>query len=229
MNDSRSSLLTEPVASGRYALFFNGQECGGERWEIARTPDGFTITGEQELEPPHPLPNRQQYRAMLTPEWRPAGLDIIWRVGDRELVAMHRAGDGVWRVRIDYGGQVREQQGDYPDSCEVEFTTHLFNAVILARRDFQVGGEHEFPVLRIGPPYMAVSPDRMLYRCVERRRFDGPLGSVEAKRYVVTIPERGDQDGYTFWADEDGIVLESYEGVEPDSTWMRLVALERER
>ena len=166
---------------------------------------------------------------MLTPEWRLTGLDVIWTVGSRRLVAMHRADAGIWRVSIEYGGQTTEQHGDFPDYCEVEYTTHLFNAVILARRDFQVGGEHEFPVLRIGPPYMAVSPDRMLYRCVERRRFTTPLGSFDAKRYVVTIPERGDQDGYTFWADEDGIVLESYEGVEPGTTWMRLVALERER
>jgi len=223
MHDPFSALLAEPVASGRYALFHDGQECGGERWEIVRTRDGFTIVGEQELEAPHPFPSRQEYRATLTPEWRPSGLDVIWTVGERRVVAMHRADGGTWRARIEYGGQVREQQGDYPEFCEVEYTTHLFNAVILARRDFQVGGEHEFPVLRIGPPLMAVTPERMLYRCVERGRFAAPLGEMNARRYVVFLPSEGEDSGYTFWADDDGFVLESYEGHDRTRPWMRLM------
>ena len=216
-------LIAEPIASGRYALFFEAQECGGERWQIARTPDGLTITGEQQLDPPHPFPNRQEYRVMLTPEWRPTGLDVIWTVGNKRLVAMHRADGAVWRVRIDYEGQSREQFGDFPEFCEVEYTTHLFNAVILARRDFQVGGEHEFPVLRIGPPLMAVTPERMVYRCIERGAFQTPLGTISAKCYVVYLPSEGEAQGYTFWADEDGFVLESYEGHDRSRPWMRLM------
>ena len=227
MHDPLGALLAEPIAAGRYALFFDGRECGAERWELTRTRDGFTITGEQDIEPPHPLPNRQEYRATLASDWRLTGLDVIWRVGSRRLVAMHRADAGVWRVRIDYGGQTREQQGDYPEFCEVEYTTHLFNAVILARRDFQVGGEHEFPVLRIGPPLMAVTPERMVYRCIERGVFHTPFGAFDAKCYVVYLPSLGEQDGYTFWADEDGFVLESYEGHDRSRTWMRLVEFRR--
>ena len=217
------------VIVGRYALFFAGREVGEERWRLEQLPDGWVITGAQELVAPHPFPNRQDYRAKLTPDWRLVSLEVHWHVSGKSLIATHHADGLMWRVRVEYAGHVKEQEGDFPLVCEVEYGTHLFNTVILARRDFQLGGEHEFPVLRIGPPYMAVSPDRMLYRCVERRRFETPLGSFDAKRYVVTIPERGDQDGYTFWADEVGIFLESYEGVEPGTTWMRLVALERER
>jgi hypothetical protein len=215
--------LDSLVAAGRYALFVSGQECGGERWRIDRTADGFAITGEQRLEPPHPFPSVQEYRVMLTLEWRPAGLDVIWTVGDRRLVAMHRADGAMWRVRIDYDGQSREQFGDFPNVCEVEFTTHLANAVILARRDFQVGGEHEFPVLRIGPPLMAVTPERMIYRCVERGTFPSSAGPVAAKCYVAYLPSEGEEHGYTFWADEDGFVLESYEGHDRARPWMRLV------
>ena len=126
---------------------------------------------------------------MLDTNWRPIGLDVIWTVGDRRLHAMHRAAERMWRVRIEYGGGTREQQGDYPEGCEVEYTTHLFNMVILARRDFQVGGEHDFPVLRIGPPLMAVTPARMLYRCVEVGTHDSPIGRVKAKRYVASLPD----------------------------------------
>jgi putative glycolipid-binding protein len=227
MHDPLAALLTETIASGRYTHYFQGQECGAERWEIARTRDSFTITGEQEIEPPHPFPSRQEYRATLSPEWRPTGLDLIWTVGPRRLVAMHRAEAGMWRVRIDYGGQTREQEGDFPDFCEVEYTTHLFNSVILARRDFQVGGEHEFPVLRIGPPLMAVTPERMIYRCIERGMFRSALGEFNAKCYIVYLPSQGEQDGYTFWADEDGFVLESYEGHDRSRPWMRLVEFRR--
>jgi hypothetical protein len=222
-HDPLAALTTERVASGRYVVFANGRECGGERWEIARTRDGFTITGEQHTEPPHPFPNRQQYRAQLTPDWRPVGLDVIWDVGDRRLVAMHRADAERWRVRIDYGGQTREQEGDFPNVCEVDYTTHLFSTVILARRDFQVGGEHEFPVLRIGPPLMAVTPERMVVRCDERGMRPTPAGETKAKRYVAYLPSEGEAEGFTFWADEDGFVLESYEGHDRTRPWMRLV------
>src|SRR5262249_57591029 len=100
--------------------------------------------------------------------------------------------------------------------------------MIRARGDLAEGGEQEFPVLRIGPPFMAVTPDRMLYRCVEKGSFASPRGELPAGRYVVSLPAQGDEPGYMFWADEDGIVLESYEGLDRSRTWMRLVEYVRE-
>jgi hypothetical protein len=213
--------------AGRYAIFHAGEECGAERWRIAATDDGLVVTGEQEMLPPHPFPNRHEYRATLTRDWRLTGLEIAWTVGPRVLRARHAADEAMWRVRIEYGGQVREQEGDFPEYCEVEYATHLFNTFVLARRDFQIGGEHEFPVLRVGPPYMAVTPDRMLYRCAERGLFATPFGAVNAARYVVSMPLRGEDEGYTFWADEDGFVLESYEGLDLSRPWMRLMEYQR--
>jgi hypothetical protein len=215
------------ILAGRYALFHAGEECGVERWRIEAQGSRLVATGEQETVPPHPFPSRHQYRATLTRDWRITGLEVIWMVGPRLLRATHAADGGTWRVRIEYGGQVREQHGDFPDYCEVEFATHLFNTFVLARRDFQPGGEHEFPVLRIGPPMMAVTPDRMLYRCVEKSVFAGPAGTVPARRYVVSTPPRGEDEGYAFWADEDGVVLESYEGLGQLRPWMRLVEYRR--
>jgi len=197
------------MAAGRYALFHAGRECGSERWRLESVPDGYVVTGEQELVAPHPIPSRQEYRATLTREWRLTGLEIHWQVGEHVLLATHHAGGDRWRVRIEYGGQVKEQEGDFPAFCEVDYGTHLFNTIVLAQRDFQLGGEHEFPVLRIGPPWMAVSPERMLYRCVERRTLETPLGPVNAKRYVVSLPPAPEEQGYAFWADEEGFVLES--------------------
>lgn len=215
------------VARGRYALFHSGIECGEERWSIAAGADGVVITGSQEMVAPHPFPNRQDYRLTLSPEWRPTGLEVLWDVGGRRVVSTHHAEAGMWRVRIDYGGTAREQEGDFPDFCEIEYGSHLSSTVILARRDFGLEGEHEFPVLRIGPPLMAVTPSRLLYRCVEVGTFDAPGGRVKAKRYVASLPESPEQEGYAFWADEDGFVLESYEGLDPARPWMRLVELER--
>ncbi|HYM82287.1 MAG TPA: hypothetical protein VEY91_12865 [Candidatus Limnocylindria bacterium] len=218
-------LATE--VAGRYAIFFNGQPCGEERWRIASSAEGLIVTGEQEMVPPHPFPNRQAYRAVLTREWRATGLEIQWTVGERRLVATHHADLTTWRARIEYQDHVKEQEGDYPNYCEVEYVTHLFNSFILAKRDFQLGGEHEFPVLRIGPPYMAVTPERMLYRCVELGTWASPLGPLPAKRYVVSLTSRGEDEGYTFWADEHDVVLESYEGLDPSRPWMRLVEYRR--
>src|SRR5436853_2851803 len=95
------------TASGRYALFKGGLECGCERWRIDSAPDSYVITGDQELIAPHPIPSRQQYRATLTPDWRLTGLEIRWEVGPRLLVATHHAADQMWRVRIEYGGEVK--------------------------------------------------------------------------------------------------------------------------
>lgn len=215
------------VLSGRYLVFHAGEECGRERWRVEAVEGGLVATGEQEVVPPHPFPNRHEYRATLTPEWRVTGLEVLWTVGTRVLRATHEAQGARWGVCIEYAGHVREQEGDFPAVCEVEYATHLFTTFVLARRDFQVGGEHEFPVLRIGPPYMAVTPERMLYRCVEKGLFRGVLGEVPGARYVVSLPPRGEEEGYTFWADESGIVLESYEGLDLSRPWMRLVEVQR--
>ena len=211
------------IAAGRYAVFHAGTECGEDRWRIEHVGDHLVLTGAQEMVAPHPFPNRQDYRVPLTPAFRPTGLEVVWAVGGRELRALHEAEGSKWRVRIAYQDHVREQEGDFPDACEVEFTTPLFMQFMLSRRDFQVGGEHEFPVLRVGPPYMAVSPERMLLRCVERGERDAPHGRVRASRYVVSLPPRLEVEGYSFWADEEDVVLESFEGPEPERTWMKLV------
>ncbi len=218
-----SPFPTTFVASGRYAVFHSGAPCGEDAWQVEHAGDVLIVTGVQELAAPFPFPNRQEYRVTLSPAWRPLALEIAWHVGARTLVARHAADGARWRVRIQADGQVREQEGDFPDACEVEFTTPLFVQFMLARRDFQVGGEHEFPVLRIGPPYMAVSPERMLLRCVERGVFDSPRGPVAAKRYAVSLPPRGEDEGYTLWADEHDVVLATFEGAEPRTPWMTLV------
>jgi len=220
------------LIAGRYLLYHAGVECGEERWHIEGSEGGMVVIGEQQTLPPHPIPSRHAWRATLSHDWRIRGLEVHWSVGARELRATHAAtqgeGGAMWRARIEYGGQAREQEGDFPDACEVDFATHLFNTLILARRDFQVGGEHEFPVLRIGPPLMAVTPDRMLYRCLEKGTFPSPRGPLPAGRYVVSLPGAGDEQGYMFWADEDGIVLESYDGLDRSRPWMRLVEYRRE-
>jgi hypothetical protein len=218
---------TRLVAEGRYQIFHAARECGEERWRIETAAAGLIATGEQRVGPPHPHPSVTEYRVTLTDTMRPTGLEILWTVGSRRLHALHAASDRTWRVRIETGGEVREQHGDFPDVCEVEYGTHLFNTFFLARRDFQVGGEHEFPVLRIGPPWMAVTPHRMLVRCLERGTFATPWGEVVARRYVATSPAQPEEEGYTFWADEDGWVLESCEGLDASRPWMRLTECTR--
>jgi len=221
ITDPRYGVVTG--LSGRYVLYHAGEECGEDRWHIEGTSEGMVLSGEQETVPPHPFPSHHAYRVTLTREWRITGLEVLWTVGARTLRATHAADGPTWRVRIEYGGHFREQEGDFPDYCEVDYATHLFNTLVLARRDFQVGGEHEFPVLRVGPPIMAVTPDRMLYRCVEKGTFASPRGPVQAGRYVVSLPAQGDEQAYMFWADEDGVVLESYDGLDASRPWMRLV------
>jgi hypothetical protein len=215
------------IAEGRYALFFSGQPCGEERWRMERVGDGVVATGEQVMEAPHPFPNRHEYRIALTDGWRVTGLDIVWSVGARRVSATHRATGARWHARLEADGHTREQQGDYPPGCEVEYCTHLSNTFILAQRDFGLNGEHEFPVLRIGPPLMAVTPGRMLFRCHEIGERAGAPGRAPFKRYALSLPPAPEDEGYTFWADADDVVIESYEGLDPTRPWMRLVEYRR--
>ncbi len=219
---TESAALPRTLFAGRYVQRHGGIECGGERWAIEVTPDALIASGEQVMEAPHPLPSRNHYRATLTHDWRVTGLEAKWIVGERELRSIHTAADATWRARIEYAGQVKQQEGDYPAVCEVDFVTHLFTTFLLQRRDFALGGEHEFPALLIGPPFMAVTPGRLLYRCVEQGVFPSPAGPVSAKRFVVSRPPERESAGFAFWADDDGIVLESYEGLDPEARWMTL-------
>lgn len=214
------------IVTGRYTIFHDGAACGEDRWRIEPHADGFAVTGEQVTAPPHPFPSRQEYRVTLDADWRPRTLEIVWTVGARVLRALHVAGQGMWRVRIEAGEHVREQEGDFPPFCEVDYGTPVFVAFVLARRDFALGGEHEFPVLRIGPPLMAVTPDRMRYRCVAHGTYETPYGAVNARRYEAIPPDRPGE-AYAFWADEEGFVLETYEGLDTTRPWMKLIALER--
>lgn len=218
---------TAAALAGRYLIFSGGRECGEDRWRLRAAGDGWVLEGEQVTGPPHPHPSRQEYRATLSDAWRVRGLEIVWTVGERVLRALHADDGGTWRVQIEAQGQRREQHGDFPAACEVEYGMHLFHAFVLARRDFALGGEHEFPALRIGPPLMAVTPEHLRYRCVETGAFEGPEGRVPAKRYVLSLAGAPEEEGYTFWADEDGFVLESFDGLDTGRTWMKLVELTR--
>jgi hypothetical protein len=67
----------------------------------------------------------------------------------------------------------------------------------------------------------------MRIRCVEVGEFETPFGRRAAKRYVVSLPPRSEAEGWGFWADEDGMVLESYEDSNAERRWMQLVEMER--
>ena len=215
------------LVAGVYELFHEGEPSGTERWHIGRAGHGLIAEGEQIWAPPFPYPNTQRYRVELSPDWRVSGLEIDWMVRDRHLRASHRAQGETWIGRIDHEGQARDQRGNYPYSAEVGYGSHLFNTFTLLRRGFGPGTDEEFPVLFIGPPLMAVTPDRQRYRFVERGEVQIPAGRFEAWRWLLTHPTRPGQSDYTFWTDHEGVVLESYEAPEPGRIWMRLVEYRR--
>ncbi len=217
------------LASGRYVILHAGRECGEERWELRAAGEGFVLTGVQELIPPHPRPHRQEWRATLGASRRLTGLEARWVMGARVLRALHSVEGGRWHARIEYEGQVREQEGEFPEVCEVDYGTPVASVSVVARREFRLGTEHEFPVLRIGPSRMAVMPERMRYRLVEEAVRDAPNGPVRARRFVVSLPSRPEAESRTLWTDEDGTVLESYEGPDTSRSWMRLVEYRRGR
>jgi hypothetical protein len=49
---------------------------------------------------------------------------------------------------------------------------------------------------------------------------------VDARRYVVSISGRAGEE-WMFWADEEGFVIESFEGLDATRPWMKLVEFQR--
>ncbi len=210
------------MASGRYLVLHAERECGEERWELRAAGEGFVLTGEQELFAPHPRPLRQEWRATLSRRGRLTGLEVRWS-RPRVLRARHAVEGGRWHARIEYGGQVREQDGEFSDACEVEYGTRVASLFVLARREFRLGTEHEFPVLRIGPAWQTVTTEQMRYRLAEEGVRETPIGPVQGRRFVVSLPASTAAEGWTIWTDDAGFVLESYEGPDTSRSWMRLV------
>lgn len=215
-----------PRASGRYESYLAGQVCGEERFELLRAADGTVVaSGEQLLEAPHPLAGQARYRAVVSPEGRVLEVEIDWLVGTRALHAQHRAEGGLWHVRIDYAGHVREQEGDYPPACEVMFNSPLFLSFALAHYVLAPGAEHEFAALLIGPPYMAVEPGKQQLRCTLAQELETPFGPRAARAVELHDPS-GAELPSLIWVDVHDRVLESRDGLNADSPLIqRLVEL----
>jgi hypothetical protein len=213
--------------TGRYAIHFAGRPCGEERWSIERTADGEVASGEQLTQPPFPFPSTLEWRATLSREGRLSGLELHWRVGERLVSATHAADGPMWRARIETRGHVREQEGDYPARAHVVLGAHLFHTFAFRTLVLEPGAEHEFPMLAIGPPWMAVDPGRLLVRCTEARTLETPMGPLAARRVEVFDPARGRAEAFAAWIDAHDIVLASHEGEGDALPWMTLVEYER--
>lgn len=205
------------ITRGRYELLFAASVCGEERFEWRSTAGADAVlTCEQRLESPHPLAGEQRCRATVSPDGRVTAVEIDWLVGTRGLHAQHRAEGGLWHVRIDYAGHVREQEGDYPPACEVLFSSPWFHTFALRHYVLAPGAEHEYAALMIGPPYMAVEPGKQSARCVEARELETPLGRVAARRVELHDPA-GSEPATTLWIDGEERVLEMRDGVGEDA------------
>jgi len=215
------------TASGRYLIFHEGIEAGEEVWSIEPADDGGAVArGEQRHVPPHPMPSELEWRARLTPAGRLASLEAEWRVGTHTLRAEHAADGETWRGRIRYGGHVREQSGDFPAFAEVAFGSHVLHTVMLRRYELRPGAEHEFPALFIGPPFFGAEPGRQRLVCIEVVERTGPAGRVRARKVEISDPQ-GAVPAFIAWLDDHDVVLESYEDMNSDEPWMRLVDYRR--
>lgn len=184
---------------------------------MLRAPDGsFVVSGEQLLEAPHPLAGQTRYRAAVSPESRVLEVEIDWLVGTRALHARHHAKGSLWHVRIDYAGHVREQEGDYPASCEVLYGSPLFQSFALQHYVLAPGAEHEFAALLIGPPYMAVEPGKQQLRCTAEQEIATAFGGMTARRVEWHDPS-GAEPPSMVWIDAHDRVLESRDGLDASS------------
>ena len=215
------------LASGRYAIFHAGVECGEERWSIEAAAEGGAIAlGEQALVAPHPLASELSWRARLSPDGRIAALEMEWRVGGRTVRAEHEAFASRWHARILSAGHTREQAGDFPGHAEVAFGSHVLQTVMLRRYALAPGAEHEFPSLVIGPPFFAVEPGRQRIVCTAVATRVTPLGERPARR-VEFSDALGPVPAFAAWIDEHDVLLESYEDTYTEEPWMRLVEYRR--
>ena len=184
-------------------------------------------SGEQVTRAPFPFPSVLEWRATTDRDARLSGLELRWRVGERLVAAMHASDGAMWRVRIETHGHVREQEGDYPVRAHVVLGSHVFHTFAFRTLELRPGAEHEFPMLSVGPPWMAVEPGRLIVRCTEARAIDTPLGVRDARRVEVFDPARGRAESFAAWIDEHDVVLASHEGEDDATPWMTLEAYER--
>ncbi len=208
--------------AGRYAIHVAGRRCGDERWTLERTGGGEVATGEQVTRPPFPFPSTLEWRATLDRDRRLSGLEVLWRVGERTVAATHAADGPLWRVRIEAMGHVREQEGDYPARAHVVLGSHLFHTFAFRTLVLEPGAEHEFPMLAVGPPWMAVDPGRLVVRCTGSGTIATPMGPLPARRVEVVDPARGREEAFAAWIDTDDVVLASHEGEGDARPWMLL-------
>ena len=200
-------------ARGRYEWFLDGASCGEEHFEILPVRGGGAVaTIEQSWRAPHPLAGEQRVRAELSAEGRMSSLELDWLVGTRALHAHHRAEGATWHVRIDYAGHVREQQGDYPPTCEVLFGSPLSTMFALHHFALAAGAEHEFAALVVGPPYMAVEPGKQRVSWRGEGVLGMPWGSVAARQLEWT-DAAGVELPTTVWVDAEDRVLELRDGL----------------
>ncbi len=216
------------VARGRWLVFEVGIECGDETWTLERGEDGAIVaSGVQTTRAPHPFPSVLTWRAEAAPDGRVIALHVRWRVGEREVVADHRADGERWSASIDVGGHARAQQGDYPARCEVLLGTHGVHQLAFRRYVLEPGARHAFGALVVGPPWMAVEPGRHELHCTGVAERDTPMGRIAARRVEVADLDRGPDATWSAWLDPHGVVLESFESADDRRPWMRLVEYAR--
>ena len=202
-------------------IFHPGEECGEERWrmEALRRRAGRAPASRSSVAP-HPFPNRQEYRVTLTrgDGARPA-LEIALDGGRAHAVAhasRRRARCGACGSST--AARSASRRATSRTFCEVEYAhasvqhRHPGAPRLRGRRRARVPGAAHRPAVHGGVARSACCT------AASRRGRSTPRSARSTRSATWSAcRRRGEDEGYTFWADEDGFVLESYEGLEPTS------------
>ena len=219
--------------NGRHHLFFAAQPCGRETWRVERDSSGAERAfGRQETHAPHPMPGVIEWSAACDASQRVTALEVRWQVGAMSVHAKHAA-DGAldaqrWTVQLEYGGNARTQEGDYPPRSHVVFGSPVLQSWVLRRFALAPGAEHAFPALVVGPPWMMVEPGQHTIRCTAAETRETCEGPRTLKRVEWTDPATPDAGELTLWLDDGDVIHELWEGVGAVAPSAKLVELRRD-
>ncbi|MBI5169905.1 MAG: hypothetical protein HZA61_10485 [Candidatus Eisenbacteria bacterium] len=218
---------------GRHQLFFAAHPCGHETWRVERDARGAEhASGRSETHAPHPMPGVIEWSAACDESQRVTALEVRWQVGAMSVHAKHAAGGTLdaqrWTVQLEYGGNARTQEGDYPSRAHVVFGSPVLQSWVLRRFALAPGAEHAFPALVVGPPWMMVEPGQHTIRCTAAETRETCEGPRTLQRVEWTDPATPDAGELMLWIDGDDVVHEAWEGAGAVAPSAKLVELRRD-
>jgi dienelactone hydrolase len=197
---SLSARQAVPVEAG-FTIFAQGRDVGTERVSVARTSDGWLVSGSGRLTAPIDIVIRR-FEARYDREWRPRDLTVeaSTRGEPLEIRTTFAAGEAQTALKVGAADTGNVQKVSPEAIILIDNFFGSYEA--LAARLATMTPGAETPVYFARQTQVGLRLD-----AVRMERIQGPSRSLEARRYGVTFLVPGNPIGGEVWADASGRLL----------------------